>query len=142
MARKYNPKKVVVTWRGIPLAGFMDGTFVTVEADEDSTMKHVGADGRATVALNANQGAQITVTLAQSSPANDLLSAMLPNADSDSLPTGDFMIKDLNGTTLCHADVAWLKRPANVSYGKEIEGREWTFDCEAMVFLVGGSAGV
>lgn len=142
MARKWNPKRLVVTWRGIPFLGFMDGTFVSVEADEDAAMKHVGADGRATVALNPNRGAAVTVTIAQSSPTNDLLSALLPNAEGDSLPSGDLLIKDLNGTTLFHAETAWIKKVANLTFGKEIEGREWVLDCEAATIFVGGSAGV
>lgn len=137
--RQYNPKKIAGSWRGIPFVGFMDGTFISVEADEDAAMKHVGAQGNATVAINANEGAAITLTLAQSSPTNDALSALVPNARRNSLPSGPLMIKDLNGLTLVMCETAWIKKVANVTYGKEIEGREWVFDCESAVIIVGGT---
>lgn len=139
MAAPFNPKRVACNWRGIPFSGFMDGTVIAVEADEDATMKHVGVDGKATVALNANKGAGFTFTFAQGSPVNALLSALVPDADRNFFPTGELLIKDLNGTTLVHAEIAWIKKVANIEYGKEILGREWAFDCEAATILVGGS---
>jgi hypothetical protein len=136
---KHNPKKIVVIWRGILFGGFMDGSFVKVTPQEDAATKHVGADGKATVCLNPNKGADVSVTLTQSSPTNDILSSLVPDADSNSLPSGEFVMKDLNGTTICHAEIAWLKRAPETGFGQEVEGREWMLDCEAMTIHVGGN---
>jgi hypothetical protein len=138
MFAQYNPKKIAGSWNGIPFVGFMDGTFVSVEADEDAAMKHVGAQGHATVAINANKGAKITVTFSQNAPVNAALSALLPDADRNRLPSGPLLLKDLNGTTVVFAETAWILKVANVTFGKEIEGREWTFDCEAATIVAGG----
>lgn len=139
MAFKYNPRRIALSWRGIIIGGFAKGTFVTVDRDEDAATKNVGNDGRATVILNPNEGCSITFVLQQGSIANEILSALVPSARANSLPVGDANLKDLNGTTLIHADTAWLKRVAKVAYGDGDENREWMLDCEAATIFAGGS---
>lgn len=140
MHRTYNPKRVAVSWAGINFVGFMDGTFVSVDMDEDAVTKKTGSQGDTVATLNANLGAGVTLTLLQTSPTNDQLTNKIPDPRRNSLPTGEFQIKDLNGNTLIHAAVAWIKKPPKVDYAKEVMGREWAFDlAEVDTYKVGGS---
>ena len=43
----YNPDEVAIVFAGIPISGFADGTFLSVEQNEDSFTMQVGTDGEA-----------------------------------------------------------------------------------------------
>lgn len=40
--RTYDPKQVIITVGGIPMSGFADGTFLTVDRDDDQWAKVTG----------------------------------------------------------------------------------------------------
>ena len=41
--RTYDPKQVIITIGGVPMSGFSDGTFLTVDRDDDQWAKVTGA---------------------------------------------------------------------------------------------------
>lgn len=133
---KYNPKKVTGSFTGtvngrdfaVQFTGWMDGTKITAEYDEDAVTKHVGDDGDVSVVLNCNRGAQITTTFVQGAAVNKALSDLTPNGRNDYMPVGVLSIKDLNGSTVIKATEAWIKKSAKVEFSKSIMGRAWTFD--------------
>lgn len=137
--KNYDPARVVVTFKGIPIRGYAEGTFVSVERDEDSFEKAVGSQGDVTRVRKRNRAGRATLTLQQSSPTNDELSALALLDEQTGLGYGPLMVKDLNGTTLASAAVAWLVRPASVSFADGAEGREWMIDCAELTMTVGGS---
>jgi len=147
MIYKYNPRKVTGSFKGtingrdfaVQFIGYMDGTHIEAEFDEDATTKHQGNQGETSVVLNANEGAKITVVFSQGSPCNDELSSLVPNARLDYLPVGVLTIDDLNGTTAIKAAEAWIMKTAKIEYGKEITGRSWVFDTGLAEITVGGS---
>ncbi|OOR22707.1 phage structural protein [Bacillus wiedmannii] len=63
----YDPKKVSVIIDGQFMVGFMDGTFVNCEKNEDDVIPHVGAHGDVTFAESADNTATITLTLKHNS---------------------------------------------------------------------------
>lgn len=129
--KKINPKKVTGSWSPgnatIQPVGFMDGTFLEVEYDEDAVTVHVGADGVTSYILNANSNATLTLTLAQTSPSNALLSAQAPNAKANRLPSGPMSWRDLNGNTLIQGQDVVLMRVPKAAFGKGMEGRQYKF---------------
>lgn len=150
MLRKYNPKKITGSFTGkvgnrefaVRFIGYMDGTFVEAEYDEDAATKHTGSQGDTTVVLNPNKGAMVTVTFIQGSPCNDELSDLVPDADRDYLPVGTLAFDDLNGTSEVKSNEAWIKKTAKMEFGKALTGRAWTFDTGNAQIRVGGSAEV
>ena len=76
MAQVYDPKKVGVVVGGKYLVGFMDGTFVKTEKNEDNVKVHVGADGSVTYSEVADNTGTITVTLKQNSTSLLYLQAL------------------------------------------------------------------
>ena len=56
------------------MSGFADGTFLTVDRDDDQWAKVTGADGTSTRIKSNNRSGNMTLTLKQSSPSNDVLS--------------------------------------------------------------------
>jgi hypothetical protein len=146
--QKYNPKRITGSWKGqigtrefaIQLAGYMDGTFVQAEYDEDAATKHTGGQGETSVILNCNKGAKLIATFIQGAAINDELSNLVPDAKRNYLPVGVLTLEDLNGTTVFKAAEAWLIKQAKIEFGKDLSAREWTWDTgEADIHV--GSAG-
>jgi hypothetical protein len=139
MHRNYSPRRYIASWNNIPLVGVHDGDFYTVEYREEQATLHVGAQGDTTAVLNSDQSATATVRLLPGAAANDLLSALAPDPDNDRLPSGAFIMKDLNGTTVVHAEVAFISKVPAAGAGKELPAREWQFILAKAKIFVGGS---
>lgn len=135
----YDPKAVVVTFRGAILTGYADGTFITAERNEDSFALQVGADGEYTRTISRNRSGRVTLTLLQTSPSNDILSAFAKVDEVSGQGKGPLSIKDLRGNTVVFAETAWLTRPSNVEYGTEGSSREWVFETGKLEMNVGGA---
>lgn len=137
--RSFDPKSVVVTIGGVPMSGYADGTFLEVTADTQQFTKVVGADGFTTRVKSNNYGGVMTLTLSQSSPSNDVLSAFL-NADrlsnSGIVP---ILIKDLSGTTIIFSGTGWIQQFPDVIFGNEINNRAWTLDLAEIDIIIGGN---
>jgi hypothetical protein len=138
MAFPYNPKKVTGSWRSILFIGPWNDEFYMVTKNADATTEHVGGHGHVSVAINADETALATVKLVQGSAANALLSAQVPNAERNSLPTGPFLIKDLNGADAVFSEVAWIKKVTDIKWGNEVVAREWVFFLEKAIITAGG----
>lgn len=139
MFKNYDPGQVVASFKGIQLLGFMDGTFISAERAEDAFEMAVGAQGDVTRVRNRNRTGTVTVTLQAASPANDLLSAQAALDELAGVGYGPLLVKDLNGTTVLEAPIAWLKKVPTVEFGDEASGREWMFDCSELIMAVGGA---
>lgn len=138
----YDPDDVTLVFFGIPISGYADGTFVSVEFNEDSFTLAVGTDGDACRAKTSNGSGRATLTLMQSSKTNDALSAV--HALDILTPSGDgigpFLMKDNSGTTLYAAEKAWIVKPPTTVFSREVESREWILESDKMVAHVGGNS--
>ncbi len=137
----YDPSQVTIIFAGVPVSGFGEGTFVSVERNEDSFALQVGADGEATRAKSNNRSGTVTVTLIQSSIVNDAFSALV--ALDENSPGGDgigpLLIKDLSGRTLVAAETAWIRKPATVEFAREATEREWVIETDRLNIFAGGN---
>lgn len=141
-ATTYDPSSVVASFAGVPLGGFADGTFIGVERNNDSFTLMVGAGGEAARARSRNSSGKVTFTLMATSVVNDLLSAVWRADELFGTGVGVVIVKDLNGTTLCIANNAWIMKPPKVEFGKEIGTREWVIECESVYMKSGGTTSV
>lgn len=139
MFHNYDPFRIAMSFRGIPLLAPQEGTFLVAERMEDAYSMAVGSTGDVTRVRSRNRTGSLTVTLQQSSPTNDQLSAIAALDERSNLGYGEFFAKDMNGTTIVQAPVAWIRKVANVEYGDEALPREWVFDCAELFMLVGGA---
>lgn len=135
----YDAKQVKVLFGGIPLGGYAAGTFVTIERVSDAWEDESGADGE-TVRIKSNdKRATMTLTLLQTSDSNDVLSA---SANLDELSNGGVVpvaVSEINSTTTVFSGKAWVKKQANIEYGKEISNREWVISMVESKILVGSN---
>lgn len=133
----YRPDDIIIDFGGFQIHGFAKGTFVKVAQNEDDATLNVGGDGEGSVVVNLNDSAVVTFTLKRSSAANDILSAKRAafKAGGGADP---ILIKDLKGTTMHHAEHAWVKKIADSEFSSEETQREWVLEVEKMESLVGG----
>lgn len=137
--KTYNPALVVVSYKGINVTGFMDGTFIEAERDEEAFTKHVGATGDVTRTRNLNESGKVTITLVQTSPTNDLLAAQLSIDEILGIGYGPLQIKDLSGNMVCRALHAWINKAPKVERAKESGSCVWVFDCAKLEITAGGN---
>lgn len=137
----YDAKAVAMIFAGIPISGLADGTFVSIEQNEDSFGLTVGTDGEACRSKTNNRSGKVTFTLLQSSATNDLLSAVhlldiaTPNGDG----IGPLLIKDGTGRTLVEAQKAWIVKPPTAEFAREASSREWVVESDNLVQFHGGN---
>lgn len=137
----YNAARVVVIVAGFPISGFADGTFVNVEMVNDAITSQVGADGEIARAISTDRRCTVTITLQQTSESNTFLSTMF-NIDMLTCGgrTGPILIQDLCGDTIFSAANAWITKPANIEFSKEISTRAWAIQTGApAIYIVGGN---
>jgi Protein of unknown function (DUF3277) len=138
----YDPAKVLASFAGIPLnGGIAPDTFLKVERDEEGFTKQVGADGHAVRSRNNNRGGKATFTVMADSALNDALSAVANADELTGVGVGVFHVAEFAGTTLCHAENAWVQKLPAVERGKESGTVEWVLDCADLEMFIGGLAG-
>lgn len=135
----YDPVKIVFTFMGIRLTGFAEGTFLEAQRDEDGVSKYTGTDGNVCRAINRNRGGSITGTFTQSASVNDILSGYINQDEETGLIVGPALVRDLFGTTIIESPYTWIKKHPNSVYAKEVQARQYVFDCAELIMFNGGS---
>jgi hypothetical protein len=123
----YDAKKVIVTFGGVPISGFADGTFVQVDPNAESFTKKVGADGEVVRAKTNDNTHTVAITLQQSSLSNQYLSTCKAADKLTGLGMKPLSITDLNGGTLFFWPQAWVQTDPSWGFAKESTDRAWTF---------------
>lgn len=140
MLKTYDPALVILTYGGIPIKGFADGTFIVVERSNDAFTKTSGADGRVSRAKSNDKSGTVTVTLAQTSSSNDVLAGFAKQDELSNTGVKVLNCKDVGGRSTHFSSAAWIRKVPNAEYGKEISNREWVLDCDNLDSFIGGHA--
>ena len=128
----FDPSQVIITWGAILFSGYADGSFVKVTRNSDTFKTTVGADGTVARTRSADKSGNVEIDLMQSSATNDLISAQAAADELTGAAAAPLQIKDLMGRTLVIAKLAWVRKPADVEFGKELGSRKWVFDCDRL----------
>jgi hypothetical protein len=123
--RTYSPDRVIVLVGGVLMSGFAEDTFVEIAPVADLSTSQSGADGEVARAISTDKRCTVTVTLQQTSPANDALSTMI---EVDALAGGTLFpltVQDLRGRSLFVASQAWISKRPTMTFGREINERVW-----------------
>lgn len=135
----YDASQVIVTFGGSIISGYADGTFVTVEFDEQQYNKVTGADGLTQRSKTGNYAGSVTITLMNGSASNDVLSVAWNTDRVSNSGKGALLVKDLSGRTLWQAKNAWVRQMPSQGFGKDAENREWVMDCDELSGQAGGN---
>ncbi len=128
LVKTYDPKKVLVTFGGMPLGGYADGTFVSIKAKSDLFSKKVGADGEIVRSRSNDNTHEVTLTLMQSSPSNTYLSTIKNLDRLANLGIRPLSITDLSGSSLFFWPQAWINKDPDADFAKEASDRAWVFE--------------
>lgn len=136
----YDPKSIVLSIAGLVAHGFPDGTFLKIMRKSKTFESYSGTDGEVTRVKQHDRSGSMTLSLAQSSSYNDMLSALALADENSNSGVGvvPFIGKDITGTTILFAGACWIVKPAEVEYGKSVAVREWEFDLARLEVFVGG----
>lgn len=113
-------KKVSTIVDGNFIVGFMDGTGIAAEKNEDNITPHVGADGGVTYAESNDNTGTITLTLRQNSPS---LSALIKLSQSKKTFPAQIIDSNDNKMKAGGNHCRILKTPS-AEWGSEISGVE------------------
>lgn len=121
----YDPNEVTLIVGGVPITGYVDGTFLTHEFDEAQFNKVTGADRLTSRAKTNNYAGSFTVNLQQTSRSNDYLAGLWQADRRGGNGVVPVLLKDNSGRTVITAAQAWIEQAPSSSFSKDIEGREW-----------------
>lgn len=140
MLRQYDPKEVTMIYAGQIMEGFAEGTFISIERNEDSANLSVGAQGDGTRTISNNRSGRITLTLQQTSPSNATLSAQHSAMELAGAGIATAILKDNGGNDLANAAKAWPVKPATMAYAAESSNREWILETDNLEMFVLGQS--
>jgi hypothetical protein len=126
--KTYDFKDVIVTFGGIPISGYEDGTAIEVAPSSDRFTKKVGADGEVARGRSNDDTAEVKLILMQTSLSNTYLNTFLKADRLANAGAKPLHIMDVNGGSLDFFPVAWVKKAPVKGYAKEVGPREWIFD--------------
>lgn len=135
----YDPRQVIILIGGIPMSGLADGTFVSIERQEDAYTAVSGADGQVARVKSNNAIGTLTLTLMQTSNSNQVLSAFALADQRNNSGTFPVLIKDNEGTTLIFSAEGWIQRMPTVEYSKDMSNREWIITLSELTYNIGGN---
>ena len=139
LTKDYDPKKVTITVGGHEVKGIADGTFLTVNRNNQTWSLASGASGEHARSKSNDRSGTFELTLMQTSETNDFLSGKM--VADEATNSGKFLVHvfDANGATLVKTDDAWVQQPPSVEYGKELSDRVWTIESGDITFVtIGG----
>jgi len=141
MVKTYDAKQVVLTWGGIQLSGFPEGSFINIVKSADNVTRKVGADGHVSRSLNADKTYDITITLEGTSVSNDYISGVRILDDATGKGVLPFLMTDLSGSTVFFAESMWVSKDADVDLSNEISENAWAFQTgQVDEYNIGGNA--
>jgi hypothetical protein len=138
-AKTYDPSQVAIIVGGFQITGFADGSFLTVARNTDAFALYIGTDGEGTRAKSNNKSGRITLTLAQSSDSNAILSGIAAADELSNSGIVPVLIKDNSGNSLYAAETAWIVKAPDSEFGREVGAREWIIETDNLAVFVGGN---
>lgn len=124
------------------VSGMADGTFISYERSVDRSTLYIGADLSAARVLRRNKSGTVSLTLHQSAESNDVLSviALRDEEAHDNSMLFSVTIKDLLGRSVFYAPQAFIGNDPTISYGTDLETRDWTITVVSVDRHFGGNS--
>lgn len=144
----YSPEDVsiIVSVNGFShsINGYADGTFVNITRLVLGSEPYSSSDNANARVVRANYNATITLSLAQTSESNDILSQLLRN-DSitrDSTWLFSVLIKDNTGRSHYFSRQCYIGGHPDSNFSTTIDNRDWLIHCTKLEQNIGGNGQV
>src|SRR5690554_155366 len=137
--RTYDPCDVAMSFFGMPITGFAEGTFITVSRSSDSFSRVIGVcDGSRT--RSHDRGGSIEFTVLQTAPINDWLAAFIAADEQFKNAVGPAIVKDNSGNSTYFAPEAWIVAPPTGEFGTDQTSRTYRIETNNISMFTGASA--
>lgn len=137
--KTFDASQVTIVFNGVIVSGFADGDFINVARNNPTWIDGTGSDGEGWRAKSSDNSGTITITILQTSKSNDALNIISKLDELTGDGVGPFLMKDLSGTSLAAAATAWIEKPADQVFGREVGNREWVIKTDNLVTSPGGN---
>lgn len=138
----YIPSEVNVLLAGImPIEGFVDGTFVSIDKDVMPYRSRTTADGRTVRLYNSSQIYTVTVTVHNGSSANTFLTKLWQLDEITQRAKFPLMVKDGSGSDLFFSATSWIEGLPTLSKSNSVDTRTWRIKCSSAVINYGSNNG-
>jgi hypothetical protein len=138
----YVPSEVSVLLAGImPVEGFIDGTFVTVDKDVMPYRSRVTADGAISRIYFNSQSYTVTLTVHIGSSANTFLTKMWQLDEIAQRGKFPLLIKDGSGSDLFFSLTSWIEVLPSMVKSNSTDTRTWRIKCSSAVINFGSNNG-
>lgn len=138
--RTYAPEDVEVSLALVHrVTDYAEGQAVSISKDEDVFSTNKGAKDHVERIHTPDSTYTLTLSLAQTSPTNAVLTAMYGVDNASRLGMFPIFIKDASGQSVFTSPTCWIEGLPDASYSSSIETREWTIKCANTVFGLAGN---
>lgn len=134
----YDPLRNVITCGSLTISGYGPDSFIKITRSSPIFTTQVGAGGDVARSRSQDKTATIEITIMQTSPSNDQLSALAKADEIDGSGIFPFQMKDLNSTTVCSAQSAWVESWPDMERAKETGVCVWKLAAAKMNTFIGG----
>lgn len=141
----YSPEDVaiIISTNGFShtINGYADGGFVSISRLVLGSEPYSGADVTNARVVRANKNATITLSLAQTSESNDILSQLLQNdsVSRDSTWLFSVLVKDNTGRSQYFSRQCYIGGHPDSSFSTTIDSRDWLIHCVKLEQNIGGN---
>lgn len=136
----YSPEAVNCLIAGfIPIEGYVDGTFISVDKDEMPYSSVRLPDGTIARKYNNSQTYTITITLHNGSETNNLLTKLWQVDEITQRGKFPLLIKDQSGSDLLFSTESWIEGIPSLTKSNAIDSRVWTIKSAYAVINIGGN---
>lgn len=136
----YSPEDVTILLAGIiPVEGYVDGTFVSIQKDMQPFTSANTADGTMSRLHRPSANYSLRLGLLATSPTNDILSKLMQIDEITKMGKFPILIKDQLGTSFFFSATSWIEAPAHLTYSTDGGERDWLIRCSQASINVGGN---
>lgn len=135
----YRPEDVLVIIAGFQMTGFVSGTFLSISKPNSTFSSRESADGVVARTQSNSKLYTVTLTLANTSDSNQLLSYMSRLDELTKIAKFPIAIKDMSGQSVLFSPEAWVDNTPDSNFSDSIEDRSWSITCANCVYNAGGN---
>lgn len=136
----YVPESVNCLIAGlIPITGFVDGTFISVDKDEMPYSSVRMPDGTIARKYNNSQTYTITITLHNGAETNNLLTKLWQVDEITQRGKFPLLIKDQSGSDLLFSTESWIEGIPSLTKSNAIDSRVWVIKSAYAQINIGGN---
>jgi hypothetical protein len=140
--KSYSPQDVDILLGGFyRVSGFVEDSFINISKDVQPYKTKRSSDGQVARTFIKDDTYTVEISLASSSPANDILTKIYQVDSLSQYAKFPLFIKDTLGSSLFVSPTAWIKQVPDMSFTSSVSDRVWVIQATQATFNIGGNEG-